>query len=230
MTAGPLVDPTSVPAWLAPLARGTAGLTAADLGWIPTPVGTGRPAAVLVLLARDGSDGDPDVLLQLRSRSVAAHAGQVSFPGGAVEDTDEGPVAAALREAAEEVGVRAGDVRPFAVLPPLYLPPSDFVVTPVLGYWERPGPVAPVDLGETVAVSRVPLTVLADPANRLVVRGPSGLAHPAFRLPGMLVWGFTGGLLDMLLAIGGWEQPWQPAPEYDVDTAWELAERAEVIW
>lgn len=230
MTAGPLVDPTSVPGWLAPLVRGVGGLTAGDIGWIPAPVGTGRPAAVLVLLAQDGGTGDPDVLLQLRSDGLPTHAGQVSFPGGAMEDTDDGPVAAALREAAEEVGVRAGDVRPFAVLPELYLPPSDFVVTPVLGHWERPGPVAPVDLAETVAVSRVPLTVLADPANRLVVRGPSGYAHPGFRLPGMLVWGFTGGLLDLLLTMGGWEQPWERVPEYDVDTAWGLAERTEVIW
>jgi 8-oxo-dGTP pyrophosphatase MutT (NUDIX family) len=230
MSTGPLVDPTSVPHWLAPVVRGTAGLTPEGLGWIPgPPAGTGRPAAVLVLFAQDAGSGDPDVLLQLRSDGLAAHAGQVCFPGGAVDDTDDGPVATALREAAEEVGVRAGDVRPVAVLPELYLPPSDFVVTPVLGHWERPGPVAPVDLAETVAVARVPLHVLADPANRLVVRGRSGYLHAGFLLPRMLVWGFTGGLLDALLAMGGWERPWERAPEYDVDAAWELAERTEVI-
>jgi 8-oxo-dGTP pyrophosphatase MutT (NUDIX family) len=227
---GPLVDPASVPDWLAPLVRGTAGLTAEGLGRIPgPPAGAGRLAAVLVLLAQDTGSDDPDVLLQLRSNGVTAHAGQVCFPGGAVDDTDDGPVATALREATEEVGVRAEDVRPLAVLPELYLPPSDFVVTPVLGHWERPGPVAPVDLAETVAVSRVPLRVLADPVNRLVVRGPSGHPHAGFLLPRMLVWGFTGGLLDVLLALGGWTQPWEPAPEYDVETAWRLAERTEVI-
>lgn len=233
--SGPLVDPSVVPDWLAPLVRRTAGLAAGDLGWIPTPpvgVGSaaaGRPAAVLVLFAQDADSADPDVLLQLRSQELASHAGQVSFPGGAVDDTDDGPVAAALREATEEVGVRAGDVRPVAVMPELYLPPSDFVVTPVLGYWERPGPVAPVDPAETAAVARVPLTVLADPANRLIVRGPSGYAYPGFVVPGMLVWGFTGGVLDALLAMGGWERPWEDALEYDLDTAWGLAERTEVI-
>lgn len=231
---GPLVDPGSVPGWLAPLVRRTAGLTPADLRWIPTPPpGTGRPAAVLVLFGQDAEDGggagDPDVLLQLRSEYLPWHPGQVSFPGGAVDDTDEGPVAAALREAAEEVGVRAGDVRPVAVMPSLYLPPSDFVVTPVLGHWERPGPVSPVDLAETAAVARVSLPVLADPANRVVVRGPSGYANPGFVVPGMLVWGFTGGLLDALLTMGGWARPWEPAIEYDLDTAWGLAERTEVI-
>ena len=230
MSTGPLVDPASVPGWLAPLVRRSAGLTAEGIGWIPgPPPGTGRPAAVLVLLACDAGRGDPDVLLQLRSDGVAVHAGQVCFPGGAKDDTDDGPVATALREAAEEVGVRAGDVRPVAVLPELYLPPSDFIVTPVLGHWERPGPVAPVDLAETVAVSRVPVGVLADPANRLIVRGPSGASHPGFLLPRMLVWGFTGGLLDVLLAMGGWDRPWERSPEYDVDTAWGLAERTEVI-
>jgi len=115
------------------------------------------------------------------------------------------------------------------VLPQLYLPPSDFAVTPVLGHWERPGPVAPVDRRETTAVARVLLRVLADPVNRLIVRGPSGCPYPAFLLPGMLVWGFTGGLLAALLAMGGWERPWEPAAEYDLDVAWRLAERTEVI-
>ncbi|MGH3939597.1 MAG: NUDIX hydrolase [Pseudonocardiaceae bacterium] len=230
---GPLVDPSSVPDWLAPLVRWTEGLTAGDLGWIPAPpvVGgvAGRPAAVLVLLAQDAVSAEPDVLLQLRSQRLATHAGQVSFPGGAMDDTDEGPVAAALREAAEEVGVRACDVRPVAVLPELYLPPTNFVVTPVLGYWERPGAVTPVDPAETAAVARVPLSVLADPVNRLIVRGSSGYAYPGFVVPGMLVWGFTGGVLDALLATGGWERPWDHALEYDLDTAWGLAERTEVI-
>lgn len=230
VSAGPLVDPASVPGWLAPLVRRTAGLSARDLGWVRTPPGgAGRAAAVLVLFAQHAANGAPDVLLQLRAQNLPSHPGQVSFPGGAVDDTDDGPVAAALREAAEEVGVRAGDVRPVAVMPELYLPPSDFVVTPVLGHWERPGPVAPVDLAETAAVARVPLTTLADPANRLIVRGPTGYAHPGFVVPGMLVWGFTGGLLSALRALGGWERPWTGAPEYDVDTAWGLAERTEVI-
>ena len=233
VTAGPLVDPASVPGWLGRLVRRTAELGPGDLGYIPAPrqapLTAGRAAAVLVLLAEDSCTGEPDVLLELRSDQLSSHAGQVCFPGGAVDDADDGPVATALREASEEVGVRVEDVRPVAVMPPLYLPPSDFVVTPVLGHWQRPGPVAPVDHRETAAVARVLLRVLADPVNRLTVRGPSGYSHPAFVLPGMLIWGFTGGLLAALLAMGGWERPWERATEYGLDVAWRLAERTEVI-
>ena len=229
LEAGPLVDPRSLPGWLDPLVRRTAEIGPGDLGRIPVPRVGGRPAAVLVLLAEDPRTGEPDVLLQVRSPDLSSHPGQVCFPGGAVEDGDDGPVATALREAVEEVGIRADDVRPVAVLPQQYVPPSDFVVTPVLGYWERPGAVAPVDHRETDAVARVLLRVLADPPNRLIVRGPSGYPHPAFVVPGMLVWGFTGGLLAALLTVGGWERPWEPAAEYDLDVARRLAERTEVI-
>jgi hypothetical protein len=82
-----------------------------------------------------------------------------------------------------------------------------------------------VDYRETIAVARVLLRVLADPANRLIVRGPSGYPYPAFLVPGMLVWGFTGGLLAALLTLGGWARPWEPAAEYDLEAAWRLAER-----
>lgn len=231
MSPGPLVDPATVPAWLAPLVAGSSGLSTAGVSRPPKLTeGNGRQAAVLVLLAADEPDGEPDMLLLRRSDELTAHAGQVAFPGGAVEDGDGGPVATALREAGEEVGVRAADVCPVAVLPELYVPPSDFLVTPVLAHWHHPGPVQPVDPGETAAVARVPVGMLADPANRVMVRGSTGLVFPAFVLPGMLVWGFTGGLVDAVLAIGGWERPWDADRVHDVDAAWGLAEGTGVGW
>jgi hypothetical protein len=95
-----------------------------------------------------------------------------------------------------------------AALPPLYLPPSGFVVTPVLAWWRRPSPVSAVDPAEVASVHRIPLAELTDPANRVVVTHPSGFVGPAFHARGLLVWGFTAGLLDRVLHLAGWERPW----------------------
>jgi hypothetical protein len=81
-------------------------------------------------------------------------------------------------------------------------------VVPVLGWWRRPVAVRPADPAEVAAVARVPVSEFADPANRLVVRHPSGASGPAFQVRGMLVWGFTAALVSMLLTLGGWERPW----------------------
>lgn len=175
--------------------------------------GDARLGAVLMLLA-DGADG-PDLLLTQRSAQLASHAGQPAFPGGALE-SGEGPVAAALREANEETGLDPAGVVPAAVLPSLYLRPSRFLVRPVLAHWRVPGPVRAVDPAETDRVVRVPVTQLADPANRgTVVLQPGGarglvraLRTPAFEVAGLLVWGFTAGLVDLLLQWGGWTVPW----------------------
>jgi hypothetical protein len=66
------------------------------------------------------------------------------------------------------------------------------------------------------AVERVGLAELADPAARLMVRTPSGRTAPAFRVRGMLVWGFTAALVDRLLALAGWERPWDAAMVMDL--------------
>jgi 8-oxo-dGTP pyrophosphatase MutT (NUDIX family) len=197
---------SELPDWLVPVAEGAASITGEQLSrWLPPPEG-GRQSAVLVLFG-DGDEG-PDLLLIQRSATMTSHAGQPAFPGGAVDDTDADVVAAALREAEEETGLDPSGVQVFATLPELYLPPSGFVVTPVLGWWREPSPVGVVDPGEVERVVRVPLTELLDPANRVSVRHPSGYVGPAFDVRGLLVWGFTAGLLSRLFALVGWERPW----------------------
>jgi hypothetical protein len=94
------------------------------------------------------------------------------------------------------------------LLPQLWLPPSRNLVTPVLAWWRVPSRVEAVDPLEVAAVSRVAIADLADPANRVTVRHPLGYASPAFNVAGMLVWGFTAGVLDRLIKLGGWEQDW----------------------
>jgi 8-oxo-dGTP pyrophosphatase MutT (NUDIX family) len=212
VTAGePLAAAASVPAWLRELAA------AAKTMEIPLltgpPDGGGKPSAVLILFA-DGPAG-PDLLFIQRSQELRLHAGQPAFPGGSI-DAGEGPVAAALREAAEEVGVDPDSVEVVGTLPELYIPRTGFRVVPVLGWWRQPSAVAPVDAGEVAAVERVGVAELADPAVRLMVRVPDGRTTPAFRVRGMLIWGFTAGLVDRLLALAGWEKPWDTARVMDL--------------
>ena len=174
----------------------------------------GRPAAVLILFG-PGADG-PDLLLVQRGPRLRSHAGQPAFPGGAIDASDEGPVQAALREAAEEARVDPAGVQVLAVLPDMFIWRSGFTVTPVLAWWHQPSPVGPGDPVEIAAVARVAVADLADPAHRLSIRLPSGVASPAFRVAGMLVWGFTAMLVDRLLALGGWEVPWDASRAEDL--------------
>ncbi|MDX6226503.1 MAG: hypothetical protein QOE64_2879 [Frankiales bacterium] len=203
------------PDWIDPLVQAARRIKPEQLSRFLPPDEGGRESAVLILLG-EGPHG-PDVLLIERSPHMSSHAGQPAFPGGALDPGDDGPVAAALREAQEETGLDPEGVEVLATLPPLWLPPSGFVVTPVLGWWRDPTDVGPVDLGEVAAVVRVPISELTDPANRLQLRHPaSGWVGPAFEVRGLLVWGFTAGLLARLIEAAGWEQPWDLTRVKDV--------------
>jgi 8-oxo-dGTP pyrophosphatase MutT (NUDIX family) len=192
-------------------------VTAEQLTRFVPPEQGGRSSAVLILLGA-GADG-PDVLLIERAATLRHHAGQPAFPGGAQDPGDDGPVGAALREAQEEVGLDPDSVEVLTALPPLWLPPSGFVVHPVVAWWREPHEVAPADSAEVAAVVRVPVSELADPRNRWSVTHPSGWTGPAFDVRGLLVWGFTAGLLDRLLALAGWERPWDPDRVRPLDQA-----------
>ena len=212
MTADERLAPAGpVPAWLRELAAVAKTMEVPPL--IAPPEHGGKPSAVLILFA-DGPGG-PDLLFIQRSQELRLHAGQPAFPGGSI-DAGEGPVAAALREAAEEVGVDPDGVDVVGMLPEVYIERTGFRVVPVLGWWRQPSVVAPVDVGEVAAVERVGLAELADPAVRLMVRVPDGRSSPAFRVRGMLIWGFTAGLVDRLLALAGWERPWDTSRVMDL--------------
>jgi len=193
---------------MSPLVDAVSSVTADELTRFPAPPDAEHRSAVLVLIGEQ--DDEPDVLLIERAHDMRSHAGQPAFPGGRVDPGDVDAAATALREAEEETGLDPSGVEVVAVLPDLFIPPSGFVVTPVLGWWERPTPVFARDPAEVSSVHRVPIAELADPKRRCQVRHPSGFVGPAFEVRGLLVWGFTGGLVDRLIHLGGWEQPWSP--------------------
>ncbi|MCF0093385.1 MULTISPECIES: NUDIX hydrolase [unclassified Micromonospora] len=203
------------PEWIEPLLTRLGTARAEDFTRLTTPAEGGRESAVLVLLGEQPDLG-PDVLVLQRAATLRNHAGQPAFPGGAADPEDADVRATALREANEEVGLDPASVTVLAELPKLWIPVSDFVVTPVLAWWHDPHPVHPAEPAEVAHVARLPVRELVDPANRLRVRHPSGWVGPAFSARGMLVWGFTAGVLATLLDMGGWARPWSPGRLVDL--------------
>lgn len=195
-----------IPEWLKPLHALIGSIQAEDLSArFTTGNDQSRPGAVLILFGEH--DSKPDVLLTERAHTMRSHAGQPAFPGGAV-DEGETPEEAALREAVEETGLEASGVEILGKLPQLWLPPSNFLVTPVMAFWHTPSPISVKDPREVAQVLRVPLESLIDPTNRFRIRHPSGYVGPAFKVSGLRVWGFTAGILDRLLALSGLEEEW----------------------
>jgi 8-oxo-dGTP pyrophosphatase MutT (NUDIX family) len=182
------------------------------------------PASVLLALAPVEGADDLELVLVQRPDHLRQHAGQVGLPGGAVEPGDADGVAAALREAQEEVGLDPAGVRVLGSLDRHYLAVSDFDVLPVVGIWDGLAPLTPSP-DEVAWILRPTLRQLADPANHgtlpfsailgeevVAARGLPDLGGPVFWVDGTVVWGFTAGLLVGFLESLGLQAP--PLPAY----------------
>jgi len=157
------------------------------------------PAAVLVPIVNRPSG--LTVLLTQRTAHLRDHAGQVSFPGGRCEPGDDGPVATAWREAAEEVGLAAAQVEVIGRLPE-YRTSTGFAVTPVVGLVTPPLNLK-LDDFEVAEVFEPPLSFLMDPANHQRQRIEwQGALREFWAMPweGYYIWGATAAMLVSLHA------------------------------
>lgn len=127
-------------------------------------VAAARAAVLIPIIARPESSGGPMLLFTRRTESLARHSGQVSFPGGRVDPSDLTPVETALRETMEETGIAPGFVTVAGYLD-RYLTGTGFDIQPVVGLLSDGFALARNE-AEVAEIFEVPLSFLADPANR----------------------------------------------------------------
>jgi 8-oxo-dGTP pyrophosphatase MutT (NUDIX family) len=187
------------PAEAAAIREATRGDHDLNPGMTP-PSAALRPAAVLVPLV-DRTEG-PSVLLTQRTLHLSAHAGQISFPGGRIEESDTDAIEAALRETEEEIGLTRDHVTVIGRLD-TYLTGTGFEITPVVGIIRVPFPLA-VDPFEVAEVFEVPLSFVLDPNNhRRMTRDVEHRSRMFFVLPfeDRNIWGATAGMLVNLAEV-----------------------------
>jgi 8-oxo-dGTP pyrophosphatase MutT (NUDIX family) len=155
-----------------------------------------RPAAVLIPIVEREL---PTVLLTKRAEHLNEHAGQISFPGGKIDQTDASPLDAALREADEEIGLKHSFIDPVGYLD-VYATGFGFRILPTLAR-VRPGFELTINRGEVDDVFEVPLAFLMDPANhRLGYKEFRGMQRSFYEMPfeQRYIWGATAGMLRAL--------------------------------
>ncbi len=164
--------------------------------WERAGVSATKPAAVLVPIV---DRTRPTVLLTQRTAELASHAGQIAFPGGSIDLDDESPVAAALREAEEEVGLPPMLVEPIGYLD-LYLTFSGFRILPTVAR-VKPDFSLALNPSEVTEAFEVPLDFLMQPANhQRKTRDWKGITREYYAMPygERYIWGITAGILRNL--------------------------------
>jgi 8-oxo-dGTP pyrophosphatase MutT (NUDIX family) len=164
--------------------------------WERAGIAATKPAAVLVPVV---DRPEPGVILTMRTAELPSHAGQIAFPGGKIDQGDQGPLAAALREAQEEVGLDPRLVEPLGYLD-LYLTFSGFRILPVVAR-VAPGYKLTLNASEVADAFEVPLDFLMGPENhQRHSRDWKGIQRHYYAMPYQerYIWGVTAGILRNL--------------------------------
>jgi 8-oxo-dGTP pyrophosphatase MutT (NUDIX family) len=180
-----------------PMAQGARGdLDLNPSMWERAGVAATRPAAVLVPVIERA---EPTVLLTIRTQDLTSHAGQVAFPGGKIDPEDKSPVAAAVREAGEEIGLPPALIEPLGYLD-LYLTFSGFRILPTVAR-VRPDFMLTLNPSEVTEAFEVPLSFLMTPANhQRRSREWKGIPREYYAIPygDRYIWGITAGIVRNL--------------------------------
>lgn len=168
-----------------------------DRPGVATTVQGTRDAAVLIpIVARP----EPTLIFTQRTETLPSHKGQISFPGGRIDESDGSPEQAALREANEEVGLDPEAVRLLGNMDDIETFVSGYVVTPVIGWIEEPPRLEP-NPAEVASVLEVPLSELTDD-----IRAEPGFRHKDRTFPteawiwrDNVIWGVTARILRLFL-------------------------------
>lgn len=164
--------------------------------WQRMGVSATKPAAVLIPVIERA---EPMVLLTQRTADLPSHPGQISFPGGKIDDTDADPLAAAIRESQEEIGLDPKLVDPIGYLD-IYLTFSGFRILPAVAR-VTPGYSLVLNTGEVAEAFEVPLAFLMTPANhQFLTRDWKGIQRQYYAMPYQqrYIWGVTAGILRNL--------------------------------
>ena len=145
------------------------------------------------------SDDGPNILLTERAATLANYPGILVFPGGSADTRDDGSVATALREAAEEIGIDPTHVHIIGTLPPVHLAEAGFVVTPVVGWCTRVERVDAICAAEVARELQIPLREFADASTRVQGKRSTGSTGPAFSFEGTAVGDMTSAVIHALV-------------------------------
>lgn len=157
-------------------------------------------AAVLVPLFR--KDGDCHLLFTKRSEEVKYHKGEISFPGGVVDEEDRELIHTALREAREEIGLKESDVQIIGVLDDI-VTITEFIVTPIVGLFPYPYPfkVSEVEIAELIEVPLASLLKKDCFSEREIFRGGEREIVYAYEYGKHIIWGATARILKQFLDL-----------------------------